>query len=408
MVTMTYFKTILFYGAVISFCMMWSLSAHAQTPPCSTSAHAGASYDNCTGNNCERMICNGTSYVPASLWNNQGYSSIKFGPDSSACNNSRLGRMRYNPTDPNPWSYCDGVNWTSFNIMGENSNLTCWGDGWYSYQNSVPVKFNKVYSSYNILYGIFSNRRMGVVTGQGSYPSISEPDYVKKISAGRYFYSCSLLINNSAKCFNGEDVSPMLSSWTSGLGTNVADISTSLTATWESKGHTCAVLTNGDLSCTASLGDNENGVADNRPGLNASKVALGEDHTCVLKNDGSVQCWNISSTPTVTDAIEIVAGGDNDSVKASCLLRATGAIQCWGNGPVVSDIANAPSNATKIVMSMNGTSACAIRSNGTIGCWGTQYTTNEGNKKRTLASANITTAKDIAIFQNGGGCAIVD
>jgi hypothetical protein len=392
----------------LSLTLFLVLPASAQTPPpCSTAAHAGASYESCTGNNCERMICNGTSYVPASLWNNQGYSSIKFGPDTSACNSSRIGRMRYIPTDTNPWQYCDGVNWTSFNIMGENSNLSCWGNGWYQLQTSAPVKFKKVYNSLNILYGIFSNNRMGVIHGTGSYASYSDPDYVKKIVLGRYFYSCSLLTNNSVKCYDGDNMTPILTSWTSSLGTNVVDISTSLSATFESKGHTCAVLNNGNLSCTSERGDNDNGVADNRTGVNAVKVAVGESHTCILKNDNSVQCWNISGTPAVTDAIDIAASGSAGNT-ASCLLRANGAINCWGGGPIVSNVGSAPSDAVKIAINKDGDMACAIRANGTIVCWGNTSITNDGNRRRTLASANITTAQDIALFNAGGGCAIIN
>jgi hypothetical protein len=85
----------------------------AQTPPCSAPAHAGASYEDCTGTTCERMVCNGTAYVPLDIWDNTGFKAITFGNDPSACNASRTGRLRYNA---GVWEYCSGSAWTAMAV----------------------------------------------------------------------------------------------------------------------------------------------------------------------------------------------------------------------------------------------------------------------------------------------------
>jgi hypothetical protein len=99
-------------GYAILFILMIGSSSlvFAQTvPPCSTAAHSGASYETCTAGMCERMVCNGTAYVPLNVWSHAGWEAIKAGPDTSVCNPSREGRLRYQGSTQ--WEYCNGTSW---------------------------------------------------------------------------------------------------------------------------------------------------------------------------------------------------------------------------------------------------------------------------------------------------------
>lgn len=93
----------LFYAPAIGF---------AQIPPCSSAAHAGASYDACVAGQCERMVCNGTAYVPLSVWSHQGWEAVQLGHDTSVCTSNREGRLRYR--GGKIWEYCDGSSWVGW------------------------------------------------------------------------------------------------------------------------------------------------------------------------------------------------------------------------------------------------------------------------------------------------------
>lgn len=58
------------------------------------------------------MVCNGSTYVPLHIWGTAGWEAIKFGNDTSTCNSSRQGRLRY--TGSANWDYCNGTAWVSW------------------------------------------------------------------------------------------------------------------------------------------------------------------------------------------------------------------------------------------------------------------------------------------------------
>jgi hypothetical protein len=100
------------YAPVMLIIMFMAAPLYAQTPPCSTASHAGAAYEVCASGQCERMVCNGTAYVPLSVWHHNGWEAVTIGHDTSACNASRQGRLRYK--GGTSWEYCDGVNWVGW------------------------------------------------------------------------------------------------------------------------------------------------------------------------------------------------------------------------------------------------------------------------------------------------------
>ena len=85
-----------------------------------------------------------------------------------------------------------------------------------------------------------------------------------------------------------------------------------------------------------------------------SALALGDNHTCVLLNDGTVKCWGLnmfgelgngltmdSPTPQTVSlggkAIAIEAGSNS-----SCAVLSNGAVVCWGHGTEFGSPIDAP------------------------------------------------------------------
>jgi alpha-tubulin suppressor-like RCC1 family protein len=73
------------------------------------------------------------------------------------------------------------------------------------------------------------------------------------------------------------------------------------------------------------------------PGLtNVIAVAAGNGHTCALRTNGRVSCWGMTNTVdahlspfeySLTNVIAIAAGFDY-----TCALRNDKTMQCWGSG----------------------------------------------------------------------------
>jgi len=122
--------------------------------------------------------------------------------------------------------------------------------------------------------------------------------------------------------------------------------------------HTCAILDDGSVSCwgynaNGRLGD---GTTTNRltptqtsslgTGRTAVAITVGDYHTCVILDDGSVSCWayngqgqlgdgtttdrhdptQTSSLGTDRTAVAISAGGEH-----TCAILNDGTVSCWGN-----------------------------------------------------------------------------
>ena len=125
----------------------------------------------------------------------------------------------------------------------------------------------------------------------------------------------------------------------------------------------------------------------------ATQITAGDEHTCALRQTGTITCWGNnrygqlgnatetnSSVPVevlgITDATQITAGREH-----TCALRQTGTITCWGSnwygqlGNGTKTGSSAPvvevlgiTDATQITA--GGSHTCALRQTGTITCWG--------------------------------------
>jgi alpha-tubulin suppressor-like RCC1 family protein len=127
--------------------------------------------------------------------------------------------------------------------------------------------------------------------------------------------------------------------------------------------HTCALRDDGRVLCwglndSGQLGHNTNvgtSASNPTPTLVAStdlgvvrQLALGDDHTCALRDDGRVLCWGLNDfgqlgnntnlgtvapnvTPTLVDSTDLgVVRQLALGVFHTCVLRDDGRVLCWG------------------------------------------------------------------------------
>lgn len=162
-------------------------------------------------------------------------------------------------------------------------------------------------------------------------------------------------------------------------------------------GHACAIQGDGTVSCwgygafgALGLGATKRNKRVAKPttleGLTgAVSIAAGQNHTCVLHEDGGASCWGSNfegqSDPKnpgthrdviepqrvegVSDAVAIAAGSD-----LTCALLKDASVRCWGKnfGGAVATLPNA--SGTKALWSGFADHACIIRDEGQLWCWG--------------------------------------
>lgn len=241
-------------------------------------------------------------------------------------------------------------------------SVRCWGEGSYGklgYGNTNNIGDNETPATAgNVNFGL-----TGGVT-------------VTKLAAGRD-HTCALLSNGDVKCWGEGSVGQL------GYGSGSEVHSPSSVGAVPLPGpavslsagsfHTCAVLVSGDTSCWGSnqfgaLGHGMNNVGslisvgdDELAGTtgpvaieDASFVALGHHHSCVLLTTGEVRCWgqqmpngavglgiinaalgifgdfevpgNLAPIQITGSTASLVAGGRSHS----CAVLSNGKLQCWG------------------------------------------------------------------------------
>lgn len=114
------------------------------------------------------------------------------------------------------------------------------------------------------------------------------------------------------------------------------------------------------------------GATTGTPAL-TNAVAVGDEHSCELKSDGTVACWGSNqygaSTALADTFVQLAAGSWQN-----CGVRTDGSIACWGFGYNGAPTYTAPAGSDFVQVSLGryvgeGRHACALRSNGQIVCW---------------------------------------
>lgn len=144
-----------------------------------------------------------------------------------------------------------------------------------------------------------------------------------------------------------------------------------------------------------------------KPLENILEVALGAQHTCARKPDGTVKCWGSNefdqlgtggdagnfSTPVpvaITDAVRISAGKSH-----TCVVLKSGTVSCWGDnqdGQLGNGQKNNRSAMPVAVVGVTGavgiacgaSFSCALLGGGGVACWGNGLGGQLGNGSKQI------------------------
>ncbi|WP_313917355.1 hypothetical protein [Tahibacter sp.] len=144
-----------------------------------------------------------------------------------------------------------------------------------------------------------------------------------------------------------------------------------------------------------------------------SSVAIGENHGCAVRTDGTVWCWGdnaqgqIGDQTTIARPIAVQTVGIVDAVQIvsgpyfSCARTVGGGVWCWGQNTDGQLGNGSTTNSAQAVipvglaggvidLSAGDRHACAVCNDGTVRCWG--YNMNGQVGDGTLVSRNVPTA----------------
>lgn len=141
----------------------------------------------------------------------------------------------------------------------------------------------------------------------------------------------------------------------------------------------CGLDTKGRARCWGPTGPLTRGVPEGE--LDLTAIALGYNHACVRREDGSLFCWGAGSkedggapfqaVPPRWPVREVAVGLGYHT----CGLRNDGSVSCWGSdgsgdgGTVYAGTTRAPPG-TFVAISAGHDHSCALRADGTVTCWG--------------------------------------
>ncbi|MFN7149383.1 MAG: RCC1 domain-containing protein, partial [Microthrixaceae bacterium] len=173
-------------------------------------------------------------------------------------------------------------------------------------------------------------------------------------------------------------------------------------------GSTCAVMTNGTVTCWGSNSKGQLGnvlfAPDSQVSLpipvtgvaGAAEVSVGIDHACALLVDGTVRCWGNNSNGqlgngTTTDsnvAVPVTGLTDVEQISAgyprTCALLGDGTVTCWGVGAGASGSDSSTpvpvAGLSGVVQLTSGSRHnCALLADGSVRCWGANSSGQLGN-----------------------------
>jgi alpha-tubulin suppressor-like RCC1 family protein len=239
-------------------------------------------------------------------------------------------------------------------------------------------------------------------------------------------HTCALLTTGSVRCWGLGSSGQLGYSNTNTIGDNetpasAGDVNVGGTVTQIAAGygHTCALLTTGNVRCwgsgfagklgygnTNNIGDNETpaSAGDVNVGGTVTQIVAGFSHTCALLTTGNVRCWGLGSlgqlgygntnaigdNETPASAGNVNVGGTVTQIAAgnsyTCALLTTGSVRCWGSAssgqlgysntnnigdnetPASAGDVNVGGTVTQI--SLGGFHTCALLTTGSVRCWG--------------------------------------
>lgn len=226
-------------------------------------------------------------------------------------------------------------------------------------------------------------------------------------------HTCVVTTTNTVKCW-GQNNYGQLGNRSNSDSTTPVDVSglNDITAVSAGGSHSCARQSNGNLYC---WGDNTYGQVGNNSTdhqnqpvfilANVQTVALGSIHTCVLLFDGTVKCWGSNQNGQVGDGTTelqrltpttVIGVKSTTTVTAiaavrdhTCILLNDGTAQCWGlndSGQLGDGTKSVRNQATVVTAITSGISAIVpggihtcVLTNGGVNCWGANESGQLGN-----------------------------
>ena len=172
-------------------------------------------------------------------------------------------------------------------------------------------------------------------------------------------------------------------------------------------------------------------VAPPAPG-SVLAIAAGSDHSCALKQGGTVTCWGWNGrgllgdgTNTLRSAPTLVTGlagvtAIHVSDDHSCALKQNGTVSCWGNnesgqlgdGTTTQRWTPVPvAGLTGVTaITTGGSYSCALKQDATVACWGgnDQGQLGDGTTTRQLTPVPVTGLTSATAITTGGShsCAL--
>ncbi|UJR85429.1 Hypothetical protein I5071_75090 [Sandaracinus amylolyticus] len=233
--------------------------------------------------------------------------------------------------------------------------------------------------------------------------SCVSPSDVAEVVAGDAF-ACARIGDGRVACW-GADESGQLGNGAASASTTAVLIDGITDAIDLAAGarHACAVRSTGEVLC---WGDNDrrqlglSGSGGDQPspvavrGLTSVvQVALGDEHSCVRRDDGTIACWgrndrgqlgvgsaggdraSPTNVPGLGNVFDLDAGDAH-----TCAVQSTGEIRCWGDnarGQLGDGTTTQRSSPTAVLgisvarsIALGADFTCAVATDGRAGCWG--------------------------------------
>jgi alpha-tubulin suppressor-like RCC1 family protein len=251
--------------------------------------------------------------------------------------------------------------------------------------------------------------------GDGSTAEKSSPVQVSKLGAPAVevalggYHSCAGKQDATLWCWgrneygqlgDGSTVQKPSPVQVSALGTAAVEVALGLY-------HSCARKQDGTLWCWGRNGSGQLGdgttVQKSSPvqvsalGPVAVEVALGADHSCARKQDGTLWCWGYNgsgqlgdgttvnkSSPVQVSALGTAVVEVALGVAHSCARKQDGTLWCWGNngsgelgdGSTVnkpSPVQVSALGTAAVEVALGADHSCARKQDGTLWCWGDNF-----------------------------------
>lgn len=220
--------------------------------------------------------------------------------------------------------------------------------------------------------------------------------------------SCAIATSGALYCWGANCYGQVDASLTSNSVTSLTKVAPALSDSWSAlaagQNHHCATRTDGSLRCWGRNIDGQigNGKAEDGSctiktapfdhGLGWSgNLAAGVNHSCAIRNDGSLWCWGgnqsgqLGDNTTVAKLAPVQIGVATDWARVAagnrttCATKTSGALYCWGTNGVgqlgVGDLGQRQLPALVLDsavadVAVGFTHTCAVKTDGTLWCWG--------------------------------------